>query len=67
MNQADIVMKELLKPDETDTMTTQILQALFWCTLTLLERQAGDHIPRGKYFTKPEDVYIESASVLNET
>lgn len=31
--------------------------------LTLLERQAGYHIPGGKYFTKPEDVYIESASV----
>ncbi|CAC5401263.1 unnamed protein product [Mytilus coruscus] len=60
----DIVMAELFKPDETDVMTIQVLQALFSCMLNLLDRQAADHLPGGKYFSKPTDISAESKSVL---
>ncbi|CAG2190073.1 unnamed protein product [Mytilus edulis] len=60
----DIVMAELFKPDETDVMTIQLLQALFSCMLNLLDRQAADHLPGGKYFSKPTDISTESKSVL---
>ncbi|CAC5359984.1 unnamed protein product [Mytilus coruscus] len=60
----DIVMGELFKPDETDVMTIQVLQALFSCMLNLLDRQAADHLPGGKYFSKPTDISAESKSVL---
>ena len=64
MNQEDFVMRKLFKSDETDGVTIQILQALFSCMLTLLDRQAVDHIPGGKYFTKPRDIAMQSTSVL---
>ncbi|CAC5376848.1 unnamed protein product [Mytilus coruscus] len=60
----DIVMAELFKPDKTDVMTIQVLQALFSCMLNLLDRQAADHLPGGKYFSKPTDISAESKSVL---
>ncbi|CAC5403237.1 unnamed protein product [Mytilus coruscus] len=58
------VYKQTFKPDETDVMTIQVLQALFSCMLNLLDRQAADHLPGGKYFSKPTDISAESKSVL---
>ncbi|CAC5385261.1 unnamed protein product [Mytilus coruscus] len=46
--------------DETDVMTIQVLQALFSCMLNLLDRQAADHLPGGKYFSKPTDISAEN-------
>ncbi|CAG2254241.1 unnamed protein product [Mytilus edulis] len=48
----DIVLRHLLKSDETDTLTIQILQTLFSSMLTLLERQACDHLPGGDIFKR---------------
>jgi hypothetical protein len=64
VDKGDIVLRELLKSDETDKLTIQILQSLFSSMLTLLERQACDHLPGGRYCSKDESIYKEATSVL---
>jgi len=62
MNHDDLVMQNLFKPNETDGLTIQILQMLFSSMLTLLKRQAADHLPGGRYSSMSEDIYNESKS-----
>lgn len=60
VNLEDKVLQYLLKSDDTDGLTIQILQMLFYSMLIVLQRQGADHLPGGKYSTKPEDIYNES-------
>ena len=41
-----------------------MLQTLFSSMLTLIERQACDHLPGGRYSSKDETVYQEAQSAL---
>ncbi|CAC5405073.1 unnamed protein product [Mytilus coruscus] len=61
----DIVMAELFKPDETDVMTIQVLQALFSCMLNLLDRQAADHLPGNEVYQCRFDLQTDVVNELN--
>ncbi|KAJ8304092.1 hypothetical protein KUTeg_017675 [Tegillarca granosa] len=60
----DIILKELLPFDVSDSLTIQILQALFSAMLVLLKRQAADHLPGGNFFKMAEDIQEESSTTL---
>lgn len=56
---------ELLKEDaETDLILMQILQWLFEAMFFLLERQARDHFPGGKFYTPQPTIWEESQSTV---
>lgn len=56
---------ELLKEDAvTDLITMQILQWLFEAMFYLLERQARDHLPGGKFYTPQATIWEESQSTV---
>ncbi|KAJ8301352.1 hypothetical protein KUTeg_020339 [Tegillarca granosa] len=46
----DIILKEMLTSDASDSLTIQILQALFSAMLVLHKRQAVNHLPGGHFF-----------------
>ncbi|CAC5385327.1 unnamed protein product [Mytilus coruscus] len=60
----DEILNELLKPDDSDELTEQILQSLFTVMITLSKRQAGDHLPGGKFSTPTQLTREQTRSCL---
>ena len=60
----DRVSDELFEPDATDALTVEILQCLFNSMLIILERQAADHLPGGKFFLTTPELEEETKSAL---
>ena len=64
INDNDEILNELLKPDDSDELTVQILQSLFGVMIILLKRQAGDHLPGGKFSTPTQLTREQTSSCL---
>ena len=60
----DEIYYELLRPagDEMDELTIQCLEMLMQSLLLILERQAEEQLPGGKYFDTPQSVKDVAAS-----
>ncbi|CAG2222546.1 unnamed protein product [Mytilus edulis] len=65
INDNDEILNELLKPDDSDELTVQILQSLFGVMIILLKRQAGDHLPGGKFSTPTQLTREQTNEWLN--